>query len=281
MKGIYFLLPFLLLAGCTQEETGPPVHSRSDPAAEEPNGDALSPIEFDPVAMQAAFVEAAKRTLPAVVHIQSAQRTAQGSLFLRGDRTANLVQEFFLEFWGLDRPTRRSHQSMGSGFIIRKDGYILTNYHVVDGAGGIEVTLSDNTEFTAEMVRWDKRSDLALVKIRASDDLPTADLGDSAGLEVGEWSLAIGNPFGLDHTVTVGVISAKGRVFPGRFFSEEYIQTDAGIYPGNSGGPLINIEGEVVGINTAILTSGQGIGFAIPIDRAKRFVRPVLRSRGF
>jgi S1-C subfamily serine protease len=172
-----------------------------------------------------------------------------------------------------DKTSRR--QVLGSGFIADEEGYILTNNHVVDGASGISVSL-DGTQlnlYEARLLDRDRRADLALLQIRAGRPLRFATLGDSNSLEVGDWVIAIGNPFNLDHSVTVGIVSAKGRSLGDRY--AQYIQTDASINPGNSGGPLLNVQGEVVGINTAIYTrSGQseGIGFAIPIDRARKIL---------
>jgi serine protease Do len=161
---------------------------------------------------------------------------------------------------------------------INKDGHIVTNNHVVENATDIKVSLSDKEEFDATVVGRDAKTDLALIKIEAKRDLPVAPLGDSEKLRVGEWVLAIGNPFGLGHTVTVGIASAKGRII-GAGPYDDFIQTDASINPGNSGGPLFNLNGEVVGINTAIVAAGQGIGFAIPINIAKEILTQ-LRDQG-
>jgi serine protease Do len=173
-------------------------------------------------------------------------------------------------------------EGQGSGFIINADGYILTNAHVIEKAAVIQVILEDGRELEAQVVGEDAPTDLALLKVAARDPLPTVSLGDSKALEVGEWVMAIGNPLGLDHTVTVGIVSAKGRrnLNPGnRDLYENFIQTDASINPGNSGGPLFNIRGEVVGINTAINPHGQGIGFAIPIHMAKALIPMLLDGR--
>jgi serine protease Do len=169
-------------------------------------------------------------------------------------------------------------QGTGSGVIFRADGYILTNYHVVDGADQVLVTLNNEQEYQAHVVGRDPKTDLAVLRIQASEALPVATLGDSDALQVGDWVVAIGNPFGLDHTVTAGIVSAKGRVI-GAGPYDDFIQTDASINPGNSGGPLLNMRGEVVGINTAIVPNGQGIGFAIPINTAKPLI-PQLVSTG-
>src|SRR5712692_8682517 len=169
-------------------------------------------------------------------------------------------------------------QGSGSGFIIRGDGVILTDNHVVEDAKEITVTLTDKREFNAKVLGRDPKTDLAVIKIEPQGDLPVAKLGDSEAIQVGDWVVAIGNPFGLGHTVTAGIVSAKGRVI-GAGPYDDFIQTDAPINPGNSGGPLFNMNGEMVGINTAIIASGQGIGFAIPADLAKPLI-PQLEATG-
>src|SRR5207244_5800893 len=166
-------------------------------------------------------------------------------------------------------------------FIIDRDGTIVTNYHVVDGAQKIVVTLSDGRSFDGKVLGKDQKTDIAVIKISAPHDLPTAALGDSDRLQVGEWVLAIGNPFGLDNTVTYGIVSAKERNI-GEGPYDSFIQTDAKINPGNSGGPLINMRGEIVGINAAIFSesgSNIGIGFAIPINMIKEIL-PQLTDKG-
>jgi serine protease Do len=162
----------------------------------------------------------------------------------------------------------RQQRSLGSGFIISKDGYLVTNNHVIQGADEINVTLQEGQRtYSAEVLGTDPETDLALLKIKADRDLPVLVFGNSGSLEVGQWVLAIGNPFGLQNTVTAGIISAMGRVI-GAGPYDHFIQTDASINPGNSGGPLVNLRGEVIGINTAIVATGQGIGFALPSDQA-------------
>jgi serine protease Do len=176
-------------------------------------------------------------------------------------------------------PSREYRQrSLGSGFVIDKDGYILTNNHVVEKASSIKVRFCDGKEYRAKVVGRDAKTDIALIKVGTKQSLPVAMIGDSDKLEVGDWVMAIGNPYGLDHTVTAGIVSAKGRII-GQGPYDDYIQTDASINPGNSGGPLFNLRGEVVGINTAIVSGGQGIGFAIPVNMAKALL-PQLRSKG-
>jgi serine protease Do len=180
--------------------------------------------------------------------------------------------ERFREYFGRGPESQPRRQAgLGTGFIIEKDGHIITNNHVVEGAEKIKVVLKDEREFNAEIIGRDPHTDLALIKVAAKGDLPTVPLGSSADLSVGEWVVAIGNPFGLENTVTAGIVSAKGRVI-GSGPYDDFIQTDASINPGNSGGPLLNLNGEVVGVNTAILAQGHGIGFAIPIDMAKTIV---------
>jgi serine protease Do len=180
--------------------------------------------------------------------------------------------ERFREYFerGPEHPSRRQ-AGLGTGFIIETEGYIITNNHVVENADKITVVLKDEREFSAEVIGRDPQTDLALIKISPAGDLPTVPLGSSTELKVGDWVVAIGNPFGLENTVTAGIVSAKGRVI-GSGPYDDYIQTDASINPGNSGGPLLNLKGEVVGVNTAILARGHGIGFAIPIDLAQAVV---------
>jgi serine protease Do len=175
-------------------------------------------------------------------------------------------------------PRGHKTQGVGSGVIISNDGYILTNDHVVADAKEVTVTFSNQKEYKAKVVGRDPKTDLAVLKINGGDSLPAAALGDSDQLKVGDWVLAIGNPFGLSNTVTSGIVSAKGRVI-GAGPYDDFIQTDASINPGNSGGPLFNMYGQVVGINTAIIPQGQGIGFAIPVNTAKPLI-PQLVSNG-
>ncbi|RMF94331.1 MAG: DegQ family serine endoprotease [Candidatus Schekmanbacteria bacterium] len=187
--------------------------------------------------------------------------------------------DFFDHFFGPDMPKEYRQQSLGSGFIINEDGYIVTNNHVVDKADKIRVKLSDGKEYTAEVIGKDAKTDIALIKIEPDHKLPVVTLGDSDKLRVGDWVIAIGNPFGLERTVTAGIVSAKERVI-GAGPYDDFIQTDASINPGNSGGPLVDMEGNVVGINTAIFSPNGGfgspgnigIGFSIPINLAKNIL---------
>jgi serine protease Do len=222
-----------------------------------------------------------KDTKPSVVNI-STTTVVKGS-DLPG-RLGNPFKDFFgndelFDKFFHDEPGREFKQkSLGSGVIIDKEGYILTNNHVVEKASSIRVKMSDGKEYDAKIIGKDAKTDIALIKVNVNNSLPVAALGDSDQLEVGDWVLAIGNPYGLDHTVTAGIVSAKGRVI-GQGPYDDFIQTDASINPGNSGGPLFNLRGEVIGINTAIISGGQGIGFAIPINMAKALL-PQLKSRG-
>jgi serine protease Do len=217
-----------------------------------------------------AFSEIAKDALPAVVFID-----VESTIEVSQRQYANPLEQFFGQGRGYFQQapgTQEYHQQgQGSGFIISKDGYILTNNHMVNDADKITVTLGDGREFEAKLIGADPKTEVALIKIEDGDDLPTVPLGDSDALNVGEWVLAAGNPFGLSQTITAGIVSAKGRDETGIAEYGNFIQTDAAINPGNSGGPLLNIDGEVIGINTAIYTrSGgyMGIGFAIPINQA-------------
>jgi serine protease Do len=226
------------------------------------------------------FVALAERLKPAVVNISTTKTVRPRRPVLPGPRSPydDYFDEFFDRFFQGQPQQPRKERSLGSGFIISDDGYILTNDHVVDGADEVRVRLSDGRTFTATIKGLDPKLDLALLKIEAGNHLPVAKLGDSGALKVGEWVLAIGNPFGLEQTVTIGIVSAKGRVI-GAGPYDDFIQTDASINPGNSGGPLFNTAGEVVGINTAIVSGGQGIGFAIPANAAKSIL-PQLRETG-
>ncbi|MBI5549038.1 MAG: Do family serine endopeptidase, partial [Deltaproteobacteria bacterium] len=195
--------------------------------------------------------------------------------------TTDPFEEFFRRF-GEGRPEESRRQSLGSGFLVNPAGYVITNNHVVQGASEIRVKLGDAREFEAEIIGRDAKTDVALLKIKPATgevrDLPIVMLGDSDRLEVGDFVIAAGNPFGLDHSVSLGIVSAKERVI-GAGQYDDFIQTDAAINPGNSGGPLFNTRGEVVGVNTAILAHGQGIGFAVPINMVKALL-PQLLSKG-
>ncbi|MCL2724236.1 MAG: trypsin-like peptidase domain-containing protein [Polyangiaceae bacterium] len=215
----------------------------------------MAPLSFAPIA---------KRADPSVVTVYTVGEEDDRPLFNR-------------------RGKSRAQRGLGTGFIVGKDGVILTNNHVIDGADKIIVQLSDERRFPGKIVGRDARTDIAIVKIDGAKDLATLPLGDSDGLEVGDWVVAIGNPFGLSHTVSAGIVSAKGRgredvpLDPTGYY--DFLQTDASINPGNSGGPLLNLNGEVVGMNTAIRGGGaQGIGFAIPINMVKQLMPTLLKD---
>lgn len=212
-----------------------------------------------------------ERVGPAVVNISTEQR-------VHNPFYGSPVDEFFRRFF--ERPPGRERwvqNSLGSGVIVDPAGYILTNEHVIVGASRIKVTRPDRTEYLAEVAGVDPRSDLAVLKVESREPLPAAPMGDSDSLMIGETVIAIGNPFGLSSTVTTGVVSALRRsVRAGDRVYTDFIQTDASINPGNSGGPLLNVRGELVGVNTAIHGEGQGIGFAIPVDRARRIVEDLI-----
>ncbi len=229
-----------------------------------------------------SFSELAKHAKPAVVNIRAVKVTKGGGRVFKhfygqpfGDNDP--FREFFEPFLRQQPQKDYRQQSLGSGFIISSDGYIVTNNHVVAEADEIKVKLYDDQEYDAKIVGTDPKTDLALIKIDVKG-LDYLELGDSDALDVGTWVVAIGSPFGLEQTVTAGIVSAKGRII-GSGPYDDFIQTDASINPGNSGGPLLNLAGEVVGINTAIVASGQGIGFAIPSKLASGIVDQ-LRSSG-
>src|SRR4029453_2331285 len=230
-------------------------------------------------ALQMGFVDVAQHVRPAVVHLGTIQRakSRRGPNLPQGNDDP-FFRDFFNQFFGSEGPDSRSEfrrPGLGSGVIIDKRGLVLTNFHVIKGADEILIRLSDKREYRGQILGTDPKTDLAGVKFQPAHELTVAPMGNSDALRVGEWAIAIGNPFGLDQTVTVGVISATGRSDVGVATYENFIQTDASINPGNSGGPLLNLRGEVIGINTAIFSQSGGsigIGFAIPINMVKRVV---------
>jgi serine protease Do len=255
---------------------------------------AISGVSAAQPATPPDFSDLVERSAPAVVNIRTTARLSQAKQQQFPDLDENDPGwDFFRRFFPQPGPQPNPHQGpmprtprpdreiprgQGSGFIISSDGYVLTNHHVVDGADEITVTLPDKREFKGHLVGSDQRSDVALVKIDGSG-LPSSKIGDPGRLKVGEWVIAIGSPFGLQNTVTAGIVSAKGRE-TGELLP--FIQTDAAVNPGNSGGPLINMHGEVVGINSQIFTTSgsyAGISFAIPIDEAMR-ISDQLRTQG-
>lgn len=228
-----------------------------------------------------SFSELAKMASSSVVNIRTVKITKGGGRVFRHFYQSPFGKEdpfkdFFDKFFG-DEEKEFKQRSLGSGFIIDTQGHIVTNNHVVENADKIQVRLKDGKEYDAEIVGRDPNTDIALIKIKPENSLAALELGDSEKLEVGQWVVAIGSPFGLEHTVTAGIVSAKGRVI-GSGPYDDFIQTDASINPGNSGGPLLNLAGKVVGINTAIIAGGQGIGFAIPIDLAKGIIEQLKQT---
>ena len=241
----------------------------------------------DPVQMSSAFATIVKQVQPAVVNISTTQvieqrgkgRAAPGQRNRGGelnppdqDQDQQPFQDFFNRFFDFPDQGPQAERSLGSGVIVDKKGIILTNNHVVDGATKVQVTLNgEQTQYTAKVVGIDEETDLAILKIEVGHDLPFAKLGNSDSVQVGDWALAIGNPFGfLQGSVTAGIISAKDRGNVGQQF-QRFLQTDAAINPGNSGGPLVDMAGQVIGINTAIITGGhgnEGVGFALPSNTA-------------
>jgi serine protease Do len=283
LVGIFCLLAGIFLASgldWTKDGTANPVLTPPNPAVQTSETD-QSDIELSRTSK--AFTEIAKRITPSVVAISAARVVKSPH---QGFEESPFFQGPFEEFFKHFQPPQGEYKTegLGSGIIVRSDGYILTNNHVVEGAEEIKVNLLNNTAYEAEVVGRDPTTDVAVIKIKGGD-FPAAPLGDSDALQVGEWVLAIGNPLRLSFTVTAGIVSALGRninIIPGSYSIENYIQTDAAINPGNSGGPLVNLRGEVVGINSAISTRTgyyQGYGFAIPIDLAKRVMEDLINYK--
>ncbi|MEZ4301836.1 MAG: Do family serine endopeptidase [Polyangiaceae bacterium] len=262
----------LALGGCHQSAANPPPLQHAETPAASAASTAEAAASGAPSPLPATFDVAAlaERVMPTVVNITVKE-------------TVRLTSVDPFELFGLggrEVPDReRTRVGVGTGFIIDSDGYIVTNEHVVRDADELVVRLSDEREFEADVVGRDRKLDLALIKLRGASSLPAVSLGDSDGLRVGESVVAVGNPYGLGHTVTLGIVSAKARAI-GAGPYDDFIQTDASINPGNSGGPLFNWKGEVIGINAAIRAGANGIGFAIPVSSLKD-VLPQLRARGF
>jgi serine protease Do len=265
---IVMILLSLSLSSCKGKQEPPYYESTRRGSAEPP----VKEVPKDILAAQQAFANVVKAVNPAVVNISTVSKKRLIPPLFE-------LSPFFNDFFGDgQRPQYRREKSLGSGFIINGDGYIITNDHVVRDAESIRVKLSNEKVYDGKVVGSDQKTDIAVIKINAGEKLKTAVLGDSDRLQVGQWAIAIGNPFGLDRTVTVGVVSATGRSNMGIETYEDFIQTDASINPGNSGGPLLNVYGEVIGINTAIVAAGQGIGFAIPVNMAKQVVDQLIKK---
>jgi serine protease Do len=244
-------IPWSLEAHADPDDPAPEAHVGEEDLEQPPP--TIQPLTYDPSVSLAPLVE---RLGPAVVNVDISKHVELGPL----------------GSWMLDSDGSQSLPvGQGSGFLISEDGYILTNNHVISGADQVDIRLSDERIFQAKVVGSDPRTDVALVKIESDELFPWVALGESEAARVGDWVVAIGNPFGLEHTVTAGIVSAKGRVL-GAGPYDDFIQTDASINPGNSGGPLFNLSGEVVGINTAVSSRGSGIGFAVPVDIVKEIL---------
>lgn len=301
-RAVHYLLPlsflFLLVTttNCTEEDVS--VASSSTPVVEEtsptipvanvapsPSVPVATPAALSGAASNETFIAVAKRSRASVVNISSTRKVQRGP---QEQENPFFNDPFFRRFFGEEfkrrfrqQPQERRQGGMGSGVIVSDDGYIITNNHVVENADEIEVLLGDKRKFSATLVGTDPKTDLAVIKIKASQ-LSVLPWGNSGNLQVGEMVMAVGNPFGLNQTVTLGIISAVGRANMGIVDYEDFIQTDAAINPGNSGGALVNLRGELIGINTAIFSrSGgyMGIGFAIPSNMVKN-VMTSLRTHG-
>src|SRR3989441_1533456 len=237
-------------------------------------GGGATPLAIpDPVQLSSTSAAIVNKVEPAVVNISTTQviERKHGTRRPRGNRDQDPFQDFFDRFFDFPDQGPAAERSLGSGVNVDKKGYILTNNHVVEQATKIQVQLhGESTRYTAKVIGTDEETDLAVIKIEVNRDLPTAKLGNSDGVQVGDWALAIGSPFGLQATVTAGIISAKDRgIGPKQF--QRFLQTDAAINPGNSGGPLVDMAGQAIGINTAIMTGGrgyEGVGFALPSNTA-------------
>ena len=268
-KAFAFSALLLALGGCHQSASNPtPIHAAeaaTAPAATSatPSGPSPMPATFDVAAL-------AERVTPMVVNITVKEKVTL---------TSSMDPFDFFRRGGEGPDREMTRVGVGTGFIIDPDGYVVTNEHVVHDADELSVRLSNEREYEAEVVGRDRKLDLALIKLKGASNLPSVDLGSSDNLRVGESVLAVGNPYGLGHTVTLGIVSAKARTI-GAGPYDDFIQTDASINPGNSGGPLFNWKGEVVGINAAIRAGANGIGFAIPVSSLKDIL-PQLRERGF
>jgi serine protease Do len=280
-KSVLFSKPAVLVAGLVLGASSLAIaHSAQKVAAKaETNPPAtLKLADSNEGPSRSSYAPVVKSVLPSVVNISS-------SKVVKARHEMGQMDPFFRQFFGDDEgpfqmPKDRREKSLGSGVIVSPEGYILTNNHVVDGATEVKVTLSDKREYEAKIIGTDPKTDIAVLKIDASNLKPIT-LGDSSKVEVGDTALAIGDPFGVGQTVTRGIISAKGRGNLGIEDYEDFIQTDAPINPGNSGGALVNDRGELVGINTAILThseGSEGIGFAVPVNLAREVMDQILRT---
>jgi len=289
--GLQSVLAFGLVIGilgggitACQQAAVPPVDRPSGPetaaqSAYHPNENGPAIPEVEELIPRTRFAQIAKAVAPVVVHLKTVQALREEASLFHRREYETFIKRFVKGLFGLSKEPVVKQDGVGSGFIVDPAGYVLTNYHVVKHADEIRAVLSDEREMRAHVVGQDARADLALLRLEGEGPFPSAVLGDSDRLESGEWAMAAGSPLGLAQTFTVGVISATGRSRLGITARENFIQTDASINYGNSGGPLLNINAEVVGINTAIMPAGHGIGFAIPVNMARDFIERVLRER--
>ncbi len=292
---IFPLLILVLAAGCerraedkTPESTAPVAEKQPEPekpakAVPESAKEAAEAVKKLPVAEFPSFADLAEVLKPSVVNISTTSVVKQRGFGQQGQRRSPFgpndpFEEFFDRFFQGQPQEEFQRQGLGSGFIISEDGYVVTNNHVVEKATDISVILENGDKYEAKVIGRDPKTDLAVIKFEPKGKLQAVKYGDSENLRIGDWVIAIGNPFGLGYTVTAGIVSAKGRSL-GLGAYDDFIQTDASLNPGNSGGPLFNLRGEVVGVNTAIVAQGQGIGFAIPMNMA-HFVIEQLKDGG-
>ena len=283
MKRLSTLLVLILsvfvitMIGCEKLEEGTKPQKKTD--TEKTTEKKEDILETPRVQELPSFADLVEKLKPSVLNISTTSTFSQRGLFPKSPfGEENPFEEFFKRFFG-DIPQQEFKQSgLGSGFIISEDGYVVTNNHVIDKAQDIEVVLEDGKKYKADIIGKDAKTDLAVLKINPEKMLQAVVFGNSDKLRIGDWVVAIGNPFGLGYTVTVGIVSAKGRSL-GLSSYDDFIQTDASLNPGNSGGPLFNQMGDVIGVNTAIVAGGQGIGFAIPINMAKNVIEQ-LKDKG-
>jgi serine protease Do len=279
---LIFVITLFVTAGCNKSQE-PGQSTAKSQGAEQLTEKRIDAVQPSNNKVPGSFSELVKTAIPSVVNVsivKTTQITQQQFSSPFGENDP--FNDFFKHFYGDQMPKNYKQRGLGTGFIIDKEGYILTNNHVVEGADEITVTLTDKTSFTAKVIGHDSKTDLALIKISGARDLSPIALGDSDKMEAGDWVLAIGNPFGFNNTVTAGIISAKYRRNVGTSSYEDYIQTDAAINQGNSGGPLINTNGEVIGIDSAIYSQSGGsvgIGFAIPINMAKEILPQLKKGK--
>tara|TARA_Y100001936_G_scaffold226882_1_gene246675 strand:+ start:1625 stop:2794 length:1170 start_codon:yes stop_codon:yes gene_type:complete len=230
--------------------------------------------------LQKAFVRNAKSLKPSVVSVNKVKKVVKPSSFEGFDKNNSISLYLKIKAWLFNKFRGQTYlvESLGSGIVLDSDGYILTNYHVIEGVDQVLVKLSNGREYFGKILGYDSLTDLAVLKISTLRNLQEPQFGLSGNLQVGEWVMAIGNPYALEGTVTVGIISGKGRTDLGITKFESFLQTDASINPGNSGGPLINLDGNIIGVNTGVAAIGSGVGFAIPIETALNIANQLVRS---